>query len=445
MILPADFEVRMKRMLGDEWEAFQKSLDEMPENIGVRINPKRAGAREAVLEKIGNADRVAWCPDGYYADKTVLSGRHPYHAAGLFYFQEPSAMAAVEALGAIKPGARVLDLCAAPGGKATQAACKMDGGVLTANEIVPKRAKILAENIARMGITNAVVMNEEPQRLLKKYPEFFDYIILDAPCSGEGMFRKEEQAVREWSTEHSEACAKRQKLIADCAVGMLAGGGKMIYSTCTFAPCENEGVCAYILEKYPEMKLCEINLCGLSDGCGAWAGAGEELSLTKRIFPHKARGEGHFFALFEKCGGGRAQDMVQKGTACREFDEFCKKNLKRRPEGTVCAFGDRIYILPEGINIDKIKVTGAGLFAGEVKKNRFEPSHDLALALCAEDFRAAVNFDAQSEQIERYMHGETIPGDADGWCAVCADGFVLGWAKGVQGVLKNHYPKTLRI
>lgn len=439
MTLPIEFCNRMMDMLGNEYQDFYKAMSDDAVHSGLRINTLKPGAREAVVSKLCDAEPVLWCEDGFYADKQQLSGRHPYHAAGLFYFQEPSAMAAVEILKPIKRGARVLDLCAAPGGKATQAAALLRGeGLLVANEIVPKRAKILAENIERMGIKNAIIINEEPERLLKKYPQFFDYIIMDAPCSGEGMFKKEPQAVTEWSVEHSDACAVRQKHIADCAIGMLANGGKLIYSTCTFAVAENEGVAGYILDKYPFMQLLDIDLCGLSNGLG------KELSRTRRIFPHKARGEGHFFALFERREGQRESAQTQKDISCCEYRDFCKRYLKNPPKGRLCAFGDWLYLLPEDINIDTIKVVRAGLQLGEVRKGRFIPSHALALALSGEDFVNTVNFDADSEEIKKYLHGETINADIDGWCCVLVDGFPIGWAKGSGGVLKNHYPKGLR-
>lgn len=348
-------------------------------------------------------------------------------------------MAAVAALG-IKKGSRVLDLCAAPGGKATQAAAELAGtGILVANEIIPSRAKILSENIERMGIKNAVVTNETPEKLLRKYPEEFDFIILDAPCSGEGMFRKEPQAVAEWSTAHSEACAVRQKHIADCAVGMLKKGGRMVYSTCTFARCENEDVVRYITNTYPEMRTVNAQADGTSDGYDTYG-------HTKRIFPHKAKGEGHFVAVLEKTGEtAEKPQSVKAGAIPSEYAEFCARYLKSPPEGEILRFGDRLYLMPVSFDIDKIKVVRVGLELGEIRKGRFIPSNALALALKKEDFTFTADFDAESDEIKKYMHGETLSGDIDGWCAVLADGYPLGWAKGTGGVLKNHYPKHLRI
>lgn len=436
--LPTDFAERMKALLGDEYDTFEKAFTESENAVGIRFNTLKANAKDKVCAKLGGFNPVPWCENGTYGKKTVLSGKHPYHAAGLFYFQEPSAMAVVPQL-KIKPGDRVLDLCAAPGGKSTQAAAELCGeGILVANEIVTSRAKILADNIERMGVKNAVVTNESPEKLAKKYPEFFDCIILDAPCSGEGMFRKEPQALTEWSAAHSDSCAERQKHIADSAVKMLAPGGRLVYSTCTFSRCENEDVAEYITDTYPDIHLIPIKADGLSKGF-------DKDGFTARILPHKARGEGHFIALFER-DGERADLSFEKGksTPPKEYLEFAKSTLKNTPQGEYLTFGDRLYLMPENLDIKNIKVLRAGLELGEIRKGRFIPSHALALALGKDDFINAVNFDADSDEIRRFMHGETLSADINGWCAVLADGYPIGWAKGSGGTLKNHYPKYLR-
>ncbi len=441
MQFPCDFEERMKRMLGEEYEHFASAFDEIPVQTGIRINTLRKNAREIVFEYTGELEKVPWCENGYYIDKTKLSGKHPYHVSGLVYFQEPSAMSTASALD-IEPGDYVLDLCAAPGGKATQAAEKLQGkGLLVANEIVPKRARILAENIGRMGIKNAVVTNESPERLAKKYPEFFDKIIVDAPCSGEGMFRKEPQAVEEWSIEHTKSCAVRQKNILESAVKMLKGGGYLIYSTCTFAPEENEGIAVWLAENHPEMELVPIVLEGMDSGRSRWADTSLDLSGTKRIFPHKSKGEGHFVAMFVKRTGG--ENACKKTYKCENaglFYDFAEENLVNVPEGVIIGFGDRLYMLPESLDIDKIKVESAGLFLGTCKKNRFEPSHDLCLALEREDFKNTLETDTP----EVYFRGETLTCASKGWTAVLYKGCPVGWGKASEGVLKNHFPKHLR-
>ncbi len=437
LVLPKAFEDRMRNMLGGEFDDFCSAFSHSENYVGIRINTLKKEAREKITGILGGFDKVPWCENGCYATKEKLSGKHPYHASGLFYFQEPSAMSAVPLL-EIKKGDRVLDLCAAPGGKSTQAGEALSGeGLLVANEIIPKRAKILSENIERMGITNAVVTNESPERLSEKFTEFFDKIILDAPCSGEGMFRKEPQAVTEWSEEHSESCSIRQKRIADSAVKMLSSGGRLVYSTCTFSYCENEGVCDYITKTYPEMKLLKIEEKSLVRGY-------DEQGFTKRIFPHKMRGEGHFVALFEKSSDTKRVAKASKRYALPSLaEEFLKENLNIMPDGIPVLFGDRVYLMSEEIDLDKIKVLRAGLELGDIVKGRFVPSHALALSLRAEDFKKRV--DISLSDAERYMHGETLLADIKGWCAVVADGCPIGWGKGSEGVVKNHYPKNLRI
>ena len=430
----------MEEMLKDEAQDFFEALSGQ-ENIGIRINTLKKDAEKAVKSVCGNLSKVPWCETGYYADKEIISGKHPYHVAGLLYFQEPSAMAAVSALD-IKKGDFVLDLCAAPGGKATQAAEKLDGcGLLVANEVIEKRSKILAENIMRLGIKNAVVTNETPTRLCEKYPKFFDKIIVDAPCSGEGMFKKNPVAITEWSIEHTHSCAERQKKILADAVKMLKDGGSMVYSTCTFAPCENEGVIDWLLDTYQDLELVNIRLSGLSDANGAWINSKRDLSFAKRIFPHKSKGEGHFLALFKKTGSGSTLKMQQKSSQLESvYREFERENLKVKLNGNIISFGDRLFMLPEGINIDNIRSLLAGLYLGTAKKGRFEPSHALCLALFADDFIRM----QESENAQKYFSGETQETEVSGWCAVTFDGYPIGWGKGAGGILKNHFPKNLR-
>ncbi len=441
MKFPEKFEIRMKDMLKDEYPEFLKAFKNEPAYQGMRINTLKSGAKEAVFSETGTLEGIEWCKNGYYADKSVISGKHPYHVGGLVYFQEPSAMSTVEALG-IKENDFVLDLCAAPGGKATQAAEKLSGtGLLVANEIIPKRAQILAENIQRMGITNAVVTNESPERLAGKYEEFFDKIIVDAPCSGEGMFKKEPQAIGEWSREHTYSCSERQKHILASAVKMLKGGGYIAYSTCTFAPCENEGVVAWVLKNYPDMELVPINLEGLTDACSLWAESEYDLSGAKRIFPHKSKGEGHFVALFhKKVGGAKDHKKTYKCDNEKLFRTFEEENLNTKLKGSIISFGDRLFMMPESLDIDKIKTILPGLELGVCKKDRFLPSHALCLALGVKDFKNT----EEIKEPERFFRGETFPTDKKGWTAAVYKGYPIGWGKASEGILKNHFPKYLR-
>ncbi len=454
MNLPKDFENRMKNMLADEYDEFEKSFCAPDNHTAIRINTSKAGAREAVLKIIGDRDRVEWCEDGYYIDKSVISGNHPYHTAGLFYFQEPSALSAVEALD-IKPDDKVLDLCAAPGGKSTQAGAKLVGGLLVANEISAKRAQILAENIERFGIRNVLVTNENPSRLEKHFENYFDKIIVDAPCSGEGMFRKEPQAVDEWSAEHTVSCAQRQLLILNSAEKMLAPNGYIVYSTCTFAPCENEGVVSEFLAAHSDFELADIpKLSMLSGGVGEWADSERDMTAARRIFPHRQKGEGHFVALLKKNGGVRcpqkktnaAKADVNLKSALSLYRKFESETLAASFDGDFALFGENLYLLPNGIScVDKIKTVRAGLHLGVCKKNRFEPSHALCLALGKELFKNSVNYECGSAELDAYMRGETLESDIVGWVGVLADGYPIGWGKGSGGVIKNHFPKYLRL
>lgn len=442
MILPKEFSDRMKKMLKGEYDDFVSEFCKDTFFSGLRKNTLKA-MPEDFLNRISELESVEWCPDGYYVTKDIADGRNPYHIGGLFYFQEPSAMAPVEALG-IEPGDYVLDLCAAPGGKATYAGARLKGeGILIANEIIPKRSLILSENIERMGIKNAVVTNESPQRLSEKYTGFFNKIIVDAPCSGEGMFRKEPRAVTEWSTEHTKSCAARQKNILDSAIMMLSPGGKLVYSTCTFAPCENEGVVDYILEKYHNIHLADTGLNGLCPGRGEWADTKHDMTLTRRIFPHKQKGEGHFLAVLER-DGEFSHSTVPASKKPNEneriFREFEEEYLNTRLSGSFVSFAENLWLLPQNVNIDKIKVVRAGLYLGVCKKGRFEPSHALALALCADEIKNR----CEVEDIEKYLCGETFDSDIKGWCVVTYHGVSMGWAKGAGGVMKNHFPKYLR-
>ncbi len=441
LILPEKFLARMKNMLVDEYDDFIAAFDKENPYVGMRINPLKENSKEAVFSEIGNPEQVLWCKNGYYADKKTISGKHPYHVGGLVYFQEPSAMLTVEAL-PIEKGDFVLDLCAAPGGKATQAAEKLGGtGLLVANEIIPKRAAILAENIQRLGIKNAVVTNETPEKLSAKYTDFFDKIIVDAPCSGEGMFKKEPQAVTEWSIEHTISCGQRQKNILASAFKMLKGDGYLVYSTCTFAPCENEEVVLWVLENYPDVELVPINAEGVSDGRASWVDSEKDFSGTKRIFPHKSKGEGHFTALFHKKSGDfTPHTIAYKCDGEKAYREFEKTALNTCLEGNFIAFGDKLYLMPYNLDIDKIKTVTPGLFLGTLKKGRFEPSHALCLALSADKFKSTI----EVSDCQKFFGGETILADKKGWTAVLYNNYPVGWGKASDGVLKNHFPKYLR-
>lgn len=445
MNLPEKFCDRMKSLLGDEYNEFIKSYDTQL-NRGIRVNTLKC---HGTLPFLG--DSVPWCKSGFYAaDDCTLTGNHPYHAAGVLYFQEPSAMSAAEGL-PLCENAHILDLCAAPGGKTTHIASRMNNkGLLISNEISAKRAAILSENVERMGITNTIVTNEAPPKLAEKFPYFFDGIIVDAPCSGEGMFRKEPQAVTEWSEAHTLSCAQRQKNILDDAYKMLRSGGYIMYSTCTFSYDENEAAVIYMVEKYG-MEICEIpELSMLSHGIGNYP----NIEKCRRIMPHKQNGEGHFTALLkktEKCPSytAKRQKINTKkhnpiDDAIKLYRDFEKKTLNICVDGEPILFGDKLYMLNEKIDTDKLKILRCGLLLGVCKKGRFEPSHALSHAFSTNCFKNIINFTADSDEIRKYMHGETIASDTSGWCVITADNYPIGWGKGSGGIIKNHYPKSLR-
>lgn len=334
-----------------------------------------------------------------------------------------------------QPGEWVCDLCAAPGGKTTQIAGRMLGkGFLLCNEINPKRARILSRNIERLGVANALVTNEHPQRLAEKYPGLFDRVLIDAPCSGEGMFRKEEAAVTDWSPETVQMCANRQGSILDSGAALVRPGGRLVYSTCTFAPEENEQAVFGFLQRHPEFFAEEVEAPWFTP-----AGQGQF-----RLWPHKLLGEGHFAAVLRKTGEAEPERKQTAGVRLpAEWTAFAKEMEITLPEGKAVLFGQSLYWAPEQMpDIRGVKVLRPGLELGEVKKGRFAPEH--ALALWLKNAAAELRLEADSPELERYLHGETAASDQRGWCLVKAGPFSIGWGKGDGKILKNHYPKGLR-
>lgn len=472
--LPTAYVEAVTALLGPaETEAFLASYD-APRTYGLRFNTLKIPPSSPAAGKLAELFAlrpVPWCGTGYYYEESTRPGKHPYHAAGLYYIQEPSAMSAVELLDP-QPGQTVLDLAAAPGGKTAQIAAKMAGqGLLISNEIHPQRARILAEIVERLGIRNAVVTQAAPPALSARFPLAFDRIMLDAPCSGEGMFRKDPNAISEWSPEAVELCAARQWDILQDAVAMLKPGGRLAYSTCTFNRHENEDTIARLLAEYPFLRLI----------------------AEKRIWPHREQGEGHYVALIERdnderdsaitpAGAGRAgADGVRSGgrerdrkrgarsgpserSAAAAWDSFRAWAADELPAfappagGTPLLFGEALYLLPAsgGLaltpeHLTGLKVPRAGLHLGDVRKGRFEPAHALAMALSANEADPRLwTLDENSPLVAAYLRGETleVPASLRGWHLVtvaCGDGqYPLGWGKASGGQLKNHLPKGLR-
>ena len=428
MLLEA-FLQRMEAQLGSEYPAFLESL-ERPRAVALRFNPMKG--ERPVLPFVGAP--VPWEPEGFYYDPETRPGLHVYHEAGVYYLQEASAMAPVALLDP-KPGERVCDLCAAPGGKTTQIAGRMLGqGFLVCNEINPKRAKILSRNIERMGVANALVTNEHPEALASRFPGFFDRVLVDAPCSGEGMFRKEEAAVTDWSQETVQMCARRQREILDSAARLVRPGGRLVYSTCTFAPEEDEETVAAFLEAHPEFTPEPVE--------APWFVPGENASY--RMWPHKLLGEGHFAAVLRKTQGESGEVPACPGEKCpKAWESFAKELDITLPEGKAVSFGQSLYWAPMELpELNRLKVLRPGLELGTERKGRFEPAHALALWLktCA----VTESFPPESPEMKAYLHGDVVPSGKKGWCLVQAGGYAIGWGKGDGSVLKNHYPKGLR-
>lgn len=459
MNLPIEFEKKMKAFLGNEWDDFLYSYDNNRFQA-LRFNTLKVQSPEERMRilktlKISSDKRVSWANAAYYFDENVRPGKHPYHEMGLYYIQEPSAMSAA-ALLAPKPGMRVLDLCAAPGGKSTQLATYLgDSGLLVSNEINTQRSRILSQNIERMGIKNAIVTNEDSFVLASHFPGFFNAIQVDAPCSGEGMFRKLPEAIEQWSMENVAICAARQKEILDNAAVMLKPGGVIVYSTCTFSKEENEDVIEYFLERYPDFTLEEM----------------------ERFWPHKVDGEGHFVAKLVRRGcvdtDLKADRKTQKNKNSKNRKNetkpaLTKENMKLLSEfldetisedmaawiknSRLVMFGEQLYRLPDmEVDIKGLKVQRAGLHIGEFKKQRFEPSHSLALALKINDAKNVVKLTCDNPQTIGFFNGQSVMLSDEqaaeckkGWALVCVDGYPAGWGKVNGAQVKNHYPKGLR-
>ena len=428
-MLPEAFLLRMQQQLGAEYPQYLESL-ERPRGVALRFNPLKGEKPALPFVK----DPVAWEPNGYYYDPDSRPGLHPCHDAGVYYLQEASAMSAVALLDP-QPGERICDLCAAPGGKTTQIAGRMMGeGFLLCNEINPKRAKILSRNIERMGVANSLVTNEHPAHLAEKYAGFFDRVLIDAPCSGEGMFRKEEAAVTDWSQETVEMCARRQREILHSGAALLKPGGRLVYSTCTFAPEENEQCIASFLQDHPEFVPEPVSAPWFTPvSTGAF-----------RLWPHKLLGEGHFAAVLRKTAG--VEETVAYAPEVplpKLWQDFAKDMDIHLPTGKATLFGQSLYWAPAQMpDIRGIKVLRPGLELGELKKDRFEPAH--ALALWLKDASRTADFSAEGKEIAVYLQGQTLESPLRGWVLIRADTYSLGWAKGDGKVLKNHYPKGLR-
>lgn len=498
--LPREFEIKMKKLLGAEYEEFLASYDR-PRNFGLRVNVDKISMEEFEKKAPFHLTKIPWTENGYYYEEQDMPARHPFYYAGLYYLQEPSAMTPASRL-VSQPGDRVLDLCAAPGGKATELGARLHGkGVLVANDISASRAKALLKNIEVFGIRNSFIVNEVPAKLAENFPEFFDKILVDAPCSGEGMFRKDPAVAKVWDGNKPFECAKQQKEIITRAAQMLAPGGDLLYSTCTFSPEENEQVIQFLLDSREDMEIREIKpFEGFAPGRPdvAYEGWNSEESDNRktgcvdlkkcvRIWPHKMAGEGHFLALLhkrapEEIGTAEQRDAkIATAIEIRQAEGFAS-DIKGigKPETKALTefFADvsmemnwkqvevrkgQVYLVPEALGARKgLVFLRNGLYLGEIRKDRFEPSQSFAMALKKKEYTAVIDLDYSDMRVEKYLRGETLEVDdivernlqeaeemgkakamkkrlEKGWQLVCVNGYPLGWGKLVNGTLKNKY------
>ena len=446
--LPSSYKERMKELLNDEYADYEESFSQ-PHYTGLRVNTLKISPEEFLKISPFELKPIPWTTNGFYYNSKEQPAKHPYYYAGLYYIQEPSAMTPAQLL-PVTPGDKVLDLCAAPGGKSTELAAKLQGeGVLVSNDISNSRAKALLKNIEVFGVKNAVVTTEAPNKLSQYFEGYFDKILVDAPCSGEGMFRKDPSIIKSWEKYGVGHYNGLQLSIVPEAIKMLKPGGMMLYSTCTFSPEENEGTIQFILDHYPNMKVVAIeNLYeGFAPGHPEWIENGsEDLTKCVRLWPHKIKGEGHFIALLQKkeepCT--KREKLQYKSPKlsdeCTQFlkqmkDESIKNNLELREE--------RLYSHPDHmVSLKGIRILRNGMLLGEMKKNRFEPSQALANALKAKEFDHTISFAADDPRVIRYLKGETIDVDGEhkkGYQLILVDGFPIGWGKLSGNTLKNKY------
>lgn len=447
--LPIEFTNRMKALLGCEYPLYEKALNEPPIKA-YRVNTDKISIQN--FEKInpfGN-EKIPYVENGYYLDYEKV-GNHPFHHAGLVYVQEPAAMAPAECVDIAK-GSKVLDMCAAPGGKSTQLKNKIgDWGLLVSNEIIPSRCKILTGNIERLGLKNCVTTCMDTSRLADVFPNAFDIIMVDAPCSGEGMFRKEQIAIDEWSLENVQKCAKRQRDILENAVKCLAPGGIIIYATCTFSLQENEMTVDAFLKSHSDFEIIPVTdrvqkatSNGIKfDGCEC-----SNIHFARRCYPHKTSGEGQFMAVLRHKGEKAIRSYVTKNKTEKInpiLIEFLNDTLENYNINEITFYGDTPVFYSGDIEIKKGTAFMCGVTIGEIKKNYVLPHHQLFMAY-GDSFKRKIDLAPDSEDIIKYLRGEEIKTDCpNGWASVIVCGVALGGAKVSNGTAKNHYPKGLRI
>lgn len=446
--LPNEYAKRMSELLGEEYSAYENVLKDAPVK-GFRVNTHKISLADFEKVNIFSKEKIPYVENGFYLDYEKV-GNHPYHHAGMIYVQEPGAMAPAECLD-INPDWAVLDMCAAPGGKSTQLKNKLgENGVLVSNEIIPTRCKILTGNIERLGLTNTVTTCMDTERLSKTFPNTFDLVMVDAPCSGEGMFRKEEIAISEWSIENVQKCAKRQMEILENAVKCLKSGGYIIYATCTFSLDENEKIIDLFLQNHPEFEIVPVKenvRNSTSQGISFQGCLCENISFSRRFYPHKSKGEGQFMAVLHNTE--HTVTYTKKAFKnCDKIDDtvfcFLENTLFDYKRDNLRLYnGNPVYFTPN-FEIKDGTAFSCGITIGEIRKNYLQPHHQFFMGL-GKYFKRKIELKIDSEELRKYLHGEEITCDCEnGWAVVMVEGCALGGAKVVNGIAKNHYPKGLR-
>lgn len=452
MDFPKSFTEKMQNILQEEYEDFLKGYDRT-RHYGLRVNRTKLTAERFEKMSSMELEKVPWIDNAFEYEDRYSPAKHPYYFAGLYYLQEPSAMTPANLL-PVEEGERVLDLCAAPGGKATELGAKLGHtGLLVANDISHSRAKALLKNIELFGIPNVIVTSETPEKLSEKFPGYFDKILIDAPCSGEGMFRKNPGMMKDWETYGPKHYSELQRSIVPFALRMLKPGGMLLYSTCTFSPEENEGTVRFMLDLDPALEIVPISdrYEGFAPGRPELIENGtEDLKGCVRIWPHKMNGEGHFIALLKKNLTEPAAEKKEKPRKEKALppllEEFMKDCTYPINGNDIEIQEDRVYLMPEGTKgIKGLRFLRSGLLLGNLTKDRFEPSQAFAMVLKKDQYRAVIDLSSLDHRVIRYLKGETIDVDdlplkrQKGWQLVCVDGFPLGWGKLVNGSLRNKY------
>lgn len=450
MGLPVAFIKNMREILGEEGLAEYLDSFEKPKFTGLRVNTSKISVEEFLRISPFKLRRVPWTENGFYYTEEDLPTHHPYYYAGLYYIQEPSAMAPAAVL-PVERGERVLDLCAAPGGKATELGAKLNHtGLLVANDASASRTKALLKNLEVFGIPNLLVTSEMGDRLDRYFHEYFDKILIDAPCSGEGMFRKQAHMIPAWEKQGPEVFANMQREILRQAAELLKPGGTMLYSTCTFSKLENEGSIDGFLAEHPEFTLEEIpRQEGFCSGMPELVGSRFPLERCVRLFPHKIDGEGHFLALLKKAGEkipGAPEPAGRPGRIPAELEAFLQDVSMPMELSRIVVKDTKVFLMPEGVGrCPGLRFLRSGLYLGELLKKRFEPSQAFAMALKKEEYASVIDLSAADDRVIRYLKGETLEiedGESsrpEGWQLVCVDGYPLGWGKLIRGTLRNKY------